>query len=89
MRALLTIVAVAATFTATTSQAQTGGNAIPYYPWCAVDTTVAESLRRSCGFTTYAQCMESVRGQTGTCFENTWGPKPTGVVPDERPARRR
>ena len=89
MRALLAIAALAATLaTVSASQAQT--NAPAYYPWCALDTVAADVVRRSCGFTSYAQCMESVRGQTGICFENVWGVNPTsGIRSDERPARKR
>ena len=90
MRAFLAIAAVAATLATTaTSKAQT--NPIPYYPWCAVETGHREgSEPRNCGFTSYAQCMNSVRGQTGICFENIWGPRPASIArSDERPARKR
>jgi hypothetical protein len=92
MRAILTIAAVAATLaTMSTAKAQTNMNTIPYYPWCAVETGNREGHEgRSCGFTSYAQCQNYVRGQNGICFENIWGPKPANAVrSDERPARRR
>jgi hypothetical protein len=87
MRILVTIVATAATLAAmSTSRAQTTTSAPLYYPWCAVETA-ADVVRRSCGFTSYVQCMESVRGQAGMCFENIWSPRPVAV--SEPPSRRR
>ena len=64
MRALLAIAALAATL-ATTSASQAQTDAPAYYPWCALDTVASDVVRRSCGFTSYAQCMNSVRGQNG------------------------
>ena len=90
MRALLTMAAVAAMLvTASTSKAQ---NPIPYYPWCAVDDGGghnSSTQHRNCGFTSYAQCMNYVRGQTGICFENVWGASGPSVVAPEKRLRRR
>ena len=51
---------IAATLlTATASQAAT-------YRWCAD----YNGEPRNCGFSTYAQCMEALSGNGGTCVEN-------------------
>ena len=44
------------------------------YPWCA---NFHEGAGSNCGFTSYEQCMQTVRGSGGFCSENT---------PDIRPA---
>ena len=91
MRAVLMIAGVATTLlTTSASKAQTSTNPIPYYPWCALEVSSREGgERRSCGFTSYAQCMESVRGQTGICFENIWAVTPPRVVRSDEGAPRK
>jgi hypothetical protein len=37
------------------------------YPWCA---QYGWEGGRNCGFTTYSQCMASVRGAGGSCQRN-------------------
>jgi hypothetical protein len=87
MRALLAIAALAATL-ATTSASKAQTDSPAYYPWCALDTVASDVVRRSCGFTSYAQCLNSVRGQNGICFENIWPGKPASVS-EAKPARKR
>jgi Protein of unknown function (DUF3551) len=91
MRALMVAALAVTATTASIAQAQTDMSRIPFYPWCAVEGDIFNGGEsRSCGFISYAQCMESVRGQTGMCFENVWGASRPSVVPSEetRPRRR-
>jgi hypothetical protein len=63
---------------------------VPYYPWCAVSPAAHARDSRNCGYTSYAQCMAAVRGQTGICFENTWQAKPAEAAqPKKRSSRNR
>ena len=88
MRALMVAALAAAAATTSTAQAQTDMSRIPFYPWCAIDETFG-GQSRNCGFVSYAQCMEYVRGQTGICFENVWGASgPDVLAPEKRPRRR-
>jgi hypothetical protein len=91
MRALMVAALAATASTASMAQAQTDMSRIPFYPWCAVDgETFGGSQSRNCGFVSYAQCMNYVRGQTGICFENVWGATPTtGVRSDQNLQRKR
>ena len=53
--------------------AQAGPSAAqsPYdYPWCALRGD--RSGAQSCYFTSYGQCMASLRGIGGTCIRNPW-----------------
>jgi hypothetical protein len=86
MRTLMIAALIAAAvMTASTAQAQTGMSRIPYYPWCAVTGEHFEGGEgRSCGFVSYEQCMDSVRGQTGMCFENIWGASRPSAAPAEK-----
>ncbi len=38
------------------------------YPWCAL---YRDGGAQNCGFTTFEQCMETVRGTGAFCNENT------------------
>jgi hypothetical protein len=49
-----------------------------WYPWCSVWGS-HEGDHRSCGFSSYEQCMAATRLE-GMCFENIWGPKPSGAA---------
>jgi Protein of unknown function (DUF3551) len=44
------------------------GEAGPYYPWCA--QSYGRSRARTCAFDTRDQCMATVSGIGGTCFQN-------------------
>jgi hypothetical protein len=92
MRGLILVaLAVAAMATVWPAQATAGMSGIPFYPWCALSPGGKSGEHRSCGYVSYAQCMESVRGQTGICFENIWGASRASVVEseDRRPRKRR
>jgi len=58
-------------------QAQPSSAQSPYdYPWCALRGD--RSGAQSCYFTSYRQCMASLRGIGGTCIRNpyqTRGPR--------------
>ena len=53
------------------------------YKWCAQYTGGMSGGGRNCGFVTYEQCMQTIRGMGGFCEVNLFY---TG--PDERPVRR-
>jgi len=38
------------------------------YPWCAIYGGFGS---RNCGFSSFDQCMQSVRGAGGNCMQNT------------------
>ena len=52
------------------------------YPWCAQYGGTDGDGGRNCGFVSYEQCMETVRGMGGFCERNLFS---TG--PAERPAK--
>jgi hypothetical protein len=41
------------------------------YPWCA-QYSGGKGGATNCGFTTFEQCMETVRGIGGFCEKNNW-----------------
>jgi Protein of unknown function (DUF3551) len=53
------------------------------YPWCAQYGDKGGGIGRNCGFSTYQQCMDTVRGIGGYCERNLFY---TGRA--ERPAKR-
>ena len=53
------------------------------YPWCAVYGGFGS---RNCGFTTFDQCMQSVRGAGGNCMQNTQYQGPTAAPSGRAPA---
>src|ERR1051325_7382570 len=56
------------------------------YPWCA---NFHEGAGSNCGFTSYEQCLQTVRGSGGFCSENTFYTGPTGAPRPRRPAHNR
>ena len=53
------------------------------YPWCSVYSG-GKGGGQNCGFVSFEQCMENVRGIGGFCQRNDWyrpPPGPTGRVP--------
>lgn len=56
------------------------------YPWCALYSGGSVGGGRNCGFTTFEQCMATVSGIGGSCFQNTQYQPPTG--PRARPKYR-
>jgi hypothetical protein len=53
------------------------------YKWCAQYGGSRGGGGRNCGFVTYEQCMQTIRGMGGFCEHNLFY---TG--PEERPVRR-
>lgn len=54
------------------------------YPWCAL-YTMADGPR-NCGFVSFEQCMENVRGMGGFCMaNNTYHPPAPGRQPRRHP----
>jgi Protein of unknown function (DUF3551) len=74
--ALLAIVAIAA------MAALARPAAAIEYPWCAQYGGTDGDGGRNCGFVSYEQCMETVRGMGGFCERNLFSTGPT-----ERPAK--
>ena len=57
----------------------------PYsYPWCSKQSAGIEGDTTSCYFTSYQQCMTTISGIGGLCFESPYYHASTA-----RPAKRR
>jgi hypothetical protein len=56
------------------------------YPWCA---NFHEGAGTNCGFTSYEQCMLTVRGSGGFCAKNDFYTGPAGTPQARRPVRNR
>jgi len=54
------------------------------YPWCA-HYSGGRGGAMNCGFTTFEQCLETVRGIGGFCERNDWYQPPPGPHPHRRP----
>ncbi len=82
MRILLALSAVyiAAVATGTPAEAQN-------YPWCA-QYSDGMGGASNCGFTTFQQCLDTVRGIGGFCNPNTQYVPPPGPHPASRARRR-
>jgi Protein of unknown function (DUF3551) len=49
-------------------------SAAPYWPWCSYYG--GRSSAHACAFSSWEQCMETVRGIGGYCQVNPYGPPP-------------
>ncbi len=58
------------------------------YPWCAEYGGGDMGGATNCGFTTYEQCMETLRGMGGFCNPNTQYRPPPGARTYSRAPRR-
>ena len=67
----LSVVAVAAIGVVTQAKAQN-------YPWCSIYSD-GSGGSKNCGFVTFEQCMENVRGIGGFCQQNDWYRPPPGA----------
>jgi Protein of unknown function (DUF3551) len=56
------------------------------YPWCA-QYSGGMGGGMNCGFTTFQQCLDTVRGIGGSCEPNTQYQPPTGPHPSSRAHR--
>jgi hypothetical protein len=54
-----------------------------YYPWCANYGGGDEGGGTNCGWSTYEQCMVTIRGMGGFCDRN-----PFYTPPSQNPSRR-
>jgi hypothetical protein len=64
MAVIVSAVAVAALATVTTPVAAQG---FGQYPWCSQYGTAGAE---SCSYNTYAQCMDTISGIGGYCYQN-------------------
>jgi len=64
------------------------GNAAPYWPWCS--QYFSRGAAHACAFSSWDQCMETVRGIGGYCYVNPYGPPPpsTRIAKPSRHAAR-
>ena len=46
------------------------GEAAPYWPWCS--QYGSPSFAHACAFSSWEQCMETVRGIGGYCYTNPY-----------------
>ncbi len=76
MRILLFVLGIylAALATGTRAEAQN-------YPWCAQYSGGGMGGATNCGFTTFQQCLDTVRGIGGFCEPNTQYVPPPGPHP--------
>jgi len=62
----LVVISVALIGTAQSASAQS-----PYsYPWCSRQSTGRSGSATSCYFTSYQQCMTTISGIGGWCYQN-------------------
>jgi hypothetical protein len=50
-------------------------NAEVFYPWCAHYSGWDGDMGTNCGFVTWNQCMDTIRGVGGICYENPAYPR--------------
>ena len=75
-RMIFAIATLAATVTMmATMLGPRSADAAPYWPWCSYYG--APSYAHSCAFTSWEQCMETVRGIGGYCYTNPYAPPPS------------
>jgi hypothetical protein len=48
------------------------GQTAPYWPWCS--QYFSFGVAHSCAFSSWEQCMDTVRGIGGYCYVNPYGP---------------
>ncbi len=70
-----TTLAVLAFTTVMMIQSQ-AANAAPYWPWCS--QYFSRGAPHACAFSSWEQCMETVRGIGGYCYTNPYPPPPPG-----------
>jgi hypothetical protein len=51
----------------------------PYWPWCS--QYAEPTYTHSCAFSSWEQCMDTVRGIGGYCYQNPYPPPPAPVRP--------
>jgi len=87
IRAVVIALIAAAAFSALAPRPST---AEIYRPWC-VQYFGGLSGGTNCSFYSYAQCMETARGNGAYCYQNPWYSQygERGQADDRRPARAR
>jgi hypothetical protein len=55
-------------------------DAAPYWPWCSQYGPDMGSTH-ACAFSSWEQCMETVRGIGGYCYTNPYPPPPLSARP--------
>jgi Protein of unknown function (DUF3551) len=80
MRRLLMAIAVATVLTGTRVEAQN-------YPWCA-QYSGSMAGATNCGFVSFDQCMNTVRGMGGFCQQNNTYVPPGGAAAQSSRARK-
>ncbi|MGE5534311.1 MAG: DUF3551 domain-containing protein [Acidobacteriota bacterium] len=64
------LLAVTAAAAATTLIDSKLAHADVLYPWCALESTQGGGGATNCGFVTYQQCMATISGIGGYCYQN-------------------
>ncbi len=49
-------------------------SAAPYWPWCS--QYFSRGTSHACAFSSWEQCMDTVRGIGGYCYNNPYPPPP-------------
>lgn len=62
-----------------------GAHAAPYWPWCS--QYGRPSFAHACAFSSWEQCMETVRGIGGYCYTNPYSPSAAPVARPVKPHR--
>jgi hypothetical protein len=78
------IFAIVALATVTIVQPRSGETA-PYWPWCS--QYGRPSFAHACAFSSWEQCMETVRGIGGYCYTNPYPPPPMPSAQSAKPHR--
>jgi hypothetical protein len=79
-------VLVALTLMATAAMAPRPAAAAYNYPWCATFYDPSRGMK-SCSFTSYEQCMETISGIGGICAVNPFYPPPPPYAERRRAKR--
>jgi hypothetical protein len=61
------------------------GEAAPYWPWCS--QYGPDSFAHACAFSSWEQCMQTVRGIGGYCYVNPYPPPPALTARPANPHR--
>ena len=78
------LIFAALTLAAATMIPPHSADAAPNWPWCSYYGP--DSFAHACAFSSWEQCMETVRGIGGYCYVNPYGPPP---APPPRSAKPR
>jgi hypothetical protein len=60
-------------------------DAAPYWPWCSQYDQ--SPYAHACAFSSWEQCMQTVRGIGGWCYTNPYPPPPAPTARSARPRR--